>query len=62
MTPFFYCTVYNGKKAVDDITIMQSELDENNIKCVDEVELKFRITDEDYINSIETDAITFSTK
>lgn len=62
VTPYFYCTVYNGKKAVDDITIMQSELDENNIKSVDEVELKFRITDEDYINSIETDAITFSTK
>lgn len=62
VTPFFSSTVYDGKKAIDDITIMSSDLEENNISSVDEIELKFKIIDEDFMNSVESDTITFSAK
>lgn len=61
-TPLFSSTVYDGKKAIDEITLLSSDLEENNITSVDEIELKFKIIDEDFTNSVETDAITFSTK
>ena len=41
---------------------MSSELEENNITSIDEIELKFKIIDEDFMNSIESDTITFSAK
>lgn len=63
MTPYFSTTVYNGKKAIDDITIMSSDLEENGIESIDEVELKFHIYDEDTYDTIaDSDAITFSAK
>lgn len=62
VTPFFSSTVYDGKKAIDDITIMSSDLEENNISSVDEIELKFKIIDEDFMHSVESDTITFSAK
>ena len=62
VTPYFSSTVYDGKKAIDDITLMSSELEENNITSIDEIELKFKIIDEDFMNSIESDTITFSAK
>lgn len=43
VTPYFSSTVYDGKKAIDDITLMSTELEENNITSVDDIELKFRI-------------------
>ena len=61
VTPYFSSTVYDGKKAVDDITIMSSDLEENGIESVDEVELVFNIIDESSFSTIETsDPITFS--
>ena len=61
ITPYFSCTVVNGKKAVDNITILSSDLEENGIESFDEIELKFRITDADsYMTIVETDPITFS--
>lgn len=63
MTPFFSSMVYSGKKAVDDITIMSSELKKNSIESVDEVELSFRISNADTYRTItETAPITFHTK
>lgn len=62
VTPIFSSTVYDGKKAIDDITLFSSDLEENNITSVDEIELKFKIIDEDFSNSKETEAITFSAK
>jgi len=62
VTPFFSSTVYDGKKAIDDITIISSDLEENNISSVDEIELKFKIIDEDFMHSVESDTITFSAK
>lgn len=61
MTPLFSATVYDGKMSVDEITLLSSEMEENNITSIDEVELKFRIYDaESYSTIAETDAISFS--
>lgn len=61
LTPYFSTTVYDGKKAIDDITIMSSELEENGITSIEEVELKFRIYDNDSYETVaESDPITFS--
>jgi hypothetical protein len=62
VTPYFSSTVYDGKKAIDEITLMSSELEENNITSVDEIELKFKIIDENYTSRTETDTISFSAK
>lgn len=62
VTPYFSCTIYDGKKAIDDITLMSTELEENNITSVDDIELKFRIMDDDFANTYESDLITFSAK
>lgn len=60
MTCYFSSTVYAGKKAIDEITLMSSELEENDIKSVDEVSLKFKIMTEDYDTIAKTDEITFA--
>ena len=63
VTPYFSCTVNNGRMALDDITIMSSDLEENGITSVDDVELIFKIINPDSFQTIvETDPITFSTK
>ena len=61
--PFFSATVYDGKMSINDITIMQADLDNNDIKSIDEIELKFHIYDSStYMTIKDTDAIKFSTK
>lgn len=61
MTPFFSTTVYDGKKSIDDITILSSELEENEIKSIEEVELKFHIYNADTYSAIaDSEPITFS--
>lgn len=62
VTPYLSSTVYDGKKAIDEITLLSSDLETNNITTVEEIELKFKIIDEDFMNSIETDVIAFSAK
>lgn len=60
---YLYETIYQGKYAIADITVFSSELEENDIESVDEVELKFCINDADTYKTIaETDAIGFRTK
>ncbi|NLG05347.1 MAG: hypothetical protein GX567_16220 [Clostridia bacterium] len=63
MSPFFSTTVYDGKKAIDDITIMSSDLEANGVESIEEVELKFHIFDVDSYDTIaDTEPITFSAK
>lgn len=63
MNPLFTSTVYNEKKAIDDITILSTDLEENGIESVEDVELKFHIYNADSYDTIaDTDAITFSAK
>lgn len=61
MTPLFSTTVYDGKKSIDDITIMSSDLEANGITSVDQVELKFHIYNaESYDTIADSDTITFT--
>lgn len=61
MSPFFSTTVYDGKKSIDDITVFSSDLEENGIETIEEVELKFHIYDADSYSTItDTEPITFS--
>ncbi len=63
MSPFFSTTVYDGKKAIDNITIFSSDLESNGITEIEEVELKFHIYDANtYSGIVDTDPITFSAK
>lgn len=61
MDPLFSTTVYDNKKAIDDITILSSDLEENGIESIEEVELKFHIYDSDTYDTIaDSEPITFS--
>lgn len=63
VTPFFSCTVNNGRMALDSIDIMSSDLEDNSIETVDDIELVFNIMNADTYETLkETDIITFSTK
>lgn len=62
VTPYFSSTVYDGKKAIDEITLMSSELEESGINSVEDIELKFKLIDDNFMNSVESDVITFSAK
>lgn len=61
MNPLFSTTVYAGKKSIDDITVFSSDLEENGIEIIEEVELKFHIYDADsYATITDSEPITFS--
>lgn len=63
VTPYFSSTIYDGKKAYDDITILSSDLEENSIESVEDIELNFHIYDADSYSTIcDTGAISFQTK
>ncbi|MCR5327747.1 MAG: hypothetical protein K6E12_02675 [Saccharofermentans sp.] len=56
----FSSTVYDGKMAYDSITLLSSELEENDITSVEEITLTFRIIDADSYSTItESDEISF---
>lgn len=59
--PFFSTTVYAGKKSLDEITIMSSDLETNGIEKIEGIELKFHIYDtETYDTITDSNTITFS--
>ena len=61
MSPFFSTTVYDGKMAINEITIFSSDLEENGISAIEDVELKFHIYNADTYDTIaDSDAITFT--
>ncbi len=61
MTPYFTCDIYSGKMAIDDITLMSSELEKNDIEKIEEVELSFHIYDlSSYETILDTDPIGFT--
>ena len=63
MNPVFSTTIYDGRMSIDDITIFSSDLEDNGIESIEEVELKFHIYDADSYNTItDTESITFSVK
>lgn len=63
VSPLFSSTVYDGKKALDDITIFSSDLEENGIEKVEDIELNFHVYNANsYDTLFDTGAITFSVK
>lgn len=61
VSPIFSSTVYDGKKSFDDITIFSSDLEQNGIETVEEIELSFEILDPDNYSEIaKSDVISFS--
>ena len=61
MNPLFTTTIYDGKMSVEDITVFSSDLEENGIEKIEDVELKFHIYDADSYDTIaDSDVITFS--
>lgn len=54
-------TVYKDKYSIDDITILSSSLEENDITEIDTIELKFHIYNSDtYKTIVDTDPIKFN--
>lgn len=63
VTSLLSSTVYKGKYAIDDITILSSSLEENEITSIDTIELKFHIYNPDtYSTIVDTDVIKFNAK
>lgn len=60
MTPYFSCTVNNGRMALNSITLLSSDLEQNGIKKIETVELVFKVLDPaTYQTLVQTDPITF---
>ncbi len=54
----FSCDVMPGKKAVDTITFMESDLEENEINNIENVELSFHVCDaESWDDIVDTDVV-----
>lgn len=61
MEPLFTTTVYDGKMALEDITIFAEDLETNGIEKIEDVELRFHIYDaESYEAIADSEVITFS--
>ncbi len=61
MTPAFSSTITAGKKAYDTITFFESDLKDNDITDIKELELKFTIMDADsWKEIIKTDTLKIS--
>lgn len=61
VSPMFSSTVYDGKKALDEITIFSSDLEDNGIEKVEDLELNFHVYDAtSYSTLFDTGAIPFS--
>lgn len=63
VSPYFSSTVNSGRYAMDSITVFASDLEENDIESVEEIELVFRVLDADSYSTIfESEPIEFSVK
>ena len=57
----FSCDVMPGKKAVDTITFMETELEENEIVSIEDIELSFHIFDlESWDTIVDTDVVSMA--
>ena len=59
--PMFSCDVSAGKHAIDTITFMDTELEENEIDTIEDVELSFHIFNmEDWETIVDTEVVNIS--
>ena len=57
----FSCDVLAGKRAVDTITFMESDLEENEITAIEDIELSFHIFDsDDWKTIVDTEIVKIS--
>lgn len=54
--------IYAHKKAITDITLLESDLEDNGITSVDEIETEFKILDNNYNEIANSGKVKFSTK
>lgn len=60
---YFFSEVYSGYKAVDEILVSESDLEDNGIDQIKTVELQFHVFDSDtYDTVLDSDPISFSVK
>ena len=60
---WYYCDIMAGKKAVEEITLWKSTLEENDITSIDEIEVVFTGYDSNtFADIFKSNPITFSTK
>lgn len=61
VTGFLYSAVNSGRMALDDITILSSDLEENGIESIEDIELIFQVIDSDTFDTIlETGPVSFT--
>lgn len=61
MTPFFSSEIYANKRAISEITLMSSELEQNGIEKVQDVQVTFKILNAETFSNIATsEPIQFS--
>lgn len=61
LDPIFSCDVMPGKKAVDTITFMDTQLEENEIGSIENIELSFCIFDfESWDTIVDTDVVSMA--
>ena len=60
VTSFMSQNVYAGKKAIADITLLESDLEANSITSIDNVETTFKILGEDFIEIANSGKVSFS--
>ncbi len=57
---YFYSNIFAGKKAIDDIYLSSTSLEENDIENIESIELKFSIRDENYHEIVKSETITIN--
>jgi len=61
VNPIFSSDVLSGKKTIDSMTIMDSEMEDNDIKTISEIEFTFNVFDtETYDDILNSGVITLS--
>lgn len=60
VSDYMYAEIYAGKKSIDDITIFQSDLDDNGITSIEELEVSFSIHNDSYDTIDETEKLSLS--
>lgn len=62
ITGLFSSTIYAGKKSFDEITLLSSELEQNKITSIEEIETEFKIMDENYKEIANSGKVKFNAK
>lgn len=61
VTPLFSSTVYDGKMALDDIALLSSELENNGIEEIKDIELTFHVYNADtYTTLFDSEVVSFT--